>query len=194
MWFWIGWALGFVALAALIAAGVYAVMLYNSLVQVRHGVDQAWANIDVLLKQRLEELTKLLDAVKTYMTYEQALLTRVTELRARAAQGGADAARIGAERELGDIVGRLFIAAEAYPDLKASNNFIELQRRISALEEQLAHRREFYNDAVNINNVRREQFPDRLLIGLAGLVPRALFEASALERGDVNVAAGLART
>jgi LemA protein len=84
-------------------------------------------------------------------------------------------------------LGRLFAVAEGYPELKANQNFMQLQGRVSALEEQIAHRREFYNEAVKINNVRREQLPDRVLAGLAGLVWRALFEASADERADIVI-------
>ena len=100
--------------------------------------------------------------------------------------------RLGAQKpEIGAGVGRVFALAESYPELKSSGNFLELQRRISALEEQIAHRREFYNDAVNINNVRMEQVPDRLLASAAGLQRRPLFEATAEERADVNVAGRL---
>ena len=179
---------GFLVIAALVAAVAYIVMLYNSLVQVKNNVDQAWSNIDVLLKQRADELGKLIDSVKTYLGYERDLLTRLTTLRTQVSRGGAaDDARLAAERELGAGVGRLLAIAENYPDLKSSGNFLDLQRRITGLEEQIAHRREFYNDAVNINNVRMEQMPDRLLVGLAGMQRRPLFQATAEERADVDV-------
>jgi LemA protein len=174
--------------AAILAATAYLVMLYNNLVQVKNNVDQAWSNIDVLLKQRADELGKLIDAVKAYMGYERDLLTRLTTLRTQVGGGGApDAARLAAERELGAGLGRLFAVAESYPDLKSSTNFLEMQGRITGLEEQIAHRREFYNDAVNINNVRMEQMPDRLLVGVAGLERRPLFQAAAEDRADVDV-------
>jgi LemA protein len=186
----IGLTITILFILALIVAGVvgYAAMLYNSLVQVKTSVDQAWSNIDVLLKQRADELGKLLDAVKGYLGYERDLLTRLTALRAEVGRGGTDERRLAAERELGTGVGRLLAVAENYPDLKSSGQFLELQRRITALEEQIAHRREFYNDAVTINNTRMEQVPDRLLVGFAGLKARPLFGASAQERADVNVA------
>jgi LemA protein len=185
----LGISLTILFVLVLVAAGViaYAATLYNSLVQVKNNVDQAWSNIDVLLKQRADELGKLLDAVKGYLGYERDLLTRLTALRTEVGRGGTDERRLAAERELGAGVGRLLAVAENYPDLKSSGNFIELQRRITALEEQIAHRREFYNDAVNINNTRMEQVPDRLLVGFAGLKPRPLFQASAEDRADVNV-------
>lgn len=182
--------LTFVFLVAL-GLGLYAVLIYNGLVQVKHSVDQAFANIDVLLKQRSDELPKLIDTVRGYMVHERELLERLTQLRAQAGSASGEAERLKAEGQLGSALGRLFAVAENYPDLKANQNFLQLQSRISALEEQIAHRREFFNEAVNINNVRMEQLPDRVLAGLAGLVRRALFEASAQERADVNVAQAL---
>ena len=178
--------LTFLLLVAL-GLGLYAVLLYNGLIQVKHNVDQAFANIDVLLKQRRDELPKLIDTVRGYMTHERELLERITQLRAQAGGAVGEAERLRAEGQLGGALGRLFAVAENYPDLKANQNFMQLQSRISALEEQIAHRREFYNEAVNINNVRMEQLPDRALAGLAGLVRRSLFEASADERADVRV-------
>jgi LemA protein len=184
-------ALIFVVLLAIVGVAAYVATIYNSLVQVKHNVDQAWANIDVVLKQRGDELGKLIDSVKGYLAYERDLLTRLTTLRSQVGRGGPDESRIAAEREIGAGVGRIFALAENYPDLKSSGNFLELQRRITALEEQIAHRREFYNDAVNINNSRMEQVPDRLLAGAAGLQRRPLFEATAEERADIDVGARL---
>lgn len=183
--------LAFLVLLAVVALVVYAVTLYNSLVQVKNNVDQAWSNIDVLLKQRADELGKLLDAVKVYLGYERDLLTRLTTLRSQVARGTSDETRLQAERELGAGLGRLLAVAENYPDLKSSTQFLQLQQRITGLEEQIAHRREFYNDAVNINNVRMEQFPDQLLVPMAGLRRRPLFEASEQERADVDVGSRL---
>ena len=182
----------FLVALAVAAAVAYFVMIYNGLVQVKNNVDQAWSNIDVLLKQRADELGKLIDAVKVYLGYERDLLTRLTTLRAQVSGGGGpDEKRLAAERELGRGVGQLFAVAENYPDLKSSTIFLDLQNRITGLEEQIAHRREFYNDAVNINNVRMEQFPDQLLVGVAGLQRRPLFQASGEDRADVDVGARL---
>jgi LemA protein len=176
-----------------LAVATYGVALYNGLVGVKHQIDQAWSNIDVLLKQRHDELPKLIDVVRSHAGYERQLLDRLTALRARAGSGAPDEPRLAAENALSREIGRLLATAEAYPDLKASAAYIELQRRISALEEQIAHRREYYNAAVNLNNVRMEQFPDVLLVGLAGLITRPLFAAVAQERADVSVGALLAR-
>jgi LemA protein len=166
---------------------MYAVVLYNGLIHVKHGVDQAFANVDVLLKQRRDELPKLLDTVRSYMVHERDLLERITQLRSRADGAANERERLQVEGQLSAGLGRLFAVAENYPELKSNQNFMQLQSRISALEEQIAHRREFYNEAVNLNNVRMEQMPGALLAGTAGLVRRALFEATADERADVHI-------
>jgi LemA protein len=181
-----------VVLLALLLAGigvvVYGVSVYNGLVGVKHQVEQAWANIDVLLRQRHDELPKLIDVVKGYGAYEHDLLEQVTRLRARTATGREpDASRLAAEDELSAAVSRLLVTAEAYPDLKASSTYLELQRRISALEEQIAHRREYYNAAVNLNNMRTEQFPDMLFASMAGLHRTPLFAATTEEMADIDV-------
>jgi LemA protein len=185
-----------VVLLALVLAGigvaVYGVAIYNGLVGVKHQVEQAWANIDVLLRQRHDELPKLIDVVKGYGAYEQNVLEKVTMLRTRSVtERGPDPSRLAAEDELSLAVSRLLVTAEAYPELKASATYLELVRRISALEEQIAHRREYYNAAVNVNNMRLEQLPDALLASIAGLRRTPLFAATATESADVDVAARL---
>jgi LemA protein len=170
-----------------VGAAVYGVSVYNGLVAVRHQVEQAWSNIDVLLRQRHDELPKLIDVVKGYSGYERDVLEKVTMLRASQRGHEPDATRLAAEDDLSRAVGRIFANAEAYPDLKASATYLDLQRRISALEEQIAHRREFYNAAVNLNNARMEQFPDMLLAGVARMSRAPLFTAAPGEKADINV-------
>ena len=166
---------------------VYGISLYNGLVAVKHQVEQAWSNIDVLLRQRHDELPKLIDVVKSYGAYERDLLEKVTMLRGQQSAGAPDATRLAAEDQLSRAVVRIFATAEAYPDLKASATYLDLQKRISGLEEQIAHRREFYNAAVNLNNVRTEQFPDMLLAPMAGLKRAPLFVATPEQIADIDV-------
>ena len=145
---------------------VYGVILYNSLVSVKNAVAKAWANIDVLLKQRHEELPKLVDTCKQYMQHEQATLEKVIQARARVADAR-ESQNIGAlgaaEGALRSGLGSLFALVESYPELKANEQFLHLQSRISGLENAIADRREFYNESVNINNVRIEHFPELLI-------------------------------
>ena len=160
--------------------------------RLKHQVAQAWANIDVLLKQRHDELPKLVDTCRQYMDYERNTLERVIAARSRVATAREqqDVGALGtAETELRAGLGRLFALAENYPQLKANESFQHLQGRISDLENGIADRRELYNAAVNLNNVRIEQFPDLLLARPLGFKPFELLEFSAAELADVNVGA-----
>ncbi|HMV71957.1 MAG TPA: LemA family protein [Pseudomonadales bacterium] len=179
-----------VVLAIVVLAAVYAVMLYNGLVQLKHNVTRAWANIDVLLRQRHDELPKLVETCKQYMQYEQETLAKVMDARSRvqAAQSSGDMRSLGqAEGGLRSTVGRLFALAEAYPDLKANQTFQQLQTRISALEDAIADRREFYNESVNLNNIRIEQFPDVLIARRFGFKAAELLEFTAPQTADVDI-------
>jgi len=179
-------------LGAILVVATYAVLLYNGLVSLKHAVARAWANIDVLLKQRHDELPKLVEVCRQYRELEQTTLQRVIEARGRvhAAAEAGDVAALGtAEGALRSGLGRLFAIAEAYPELKANENFAALQARISQIENAIADRRELYNEAVNANNVRVEQFPDSLIAGAFGFGTRPLLEFAAAEKTDVDVKA-----
>ncbi|MEK6663595.1 MAG: LemA family protein [Pseudomonadota bacterium] len=180
----------FVFWGLIIVAGVYLVMLYNSLVQVKHNVSKAWANIDVLLKQRHDELPKLVETCKQYMKFEQETLERVMQARSRVASAreAQDIGALGqAEGALRMGLGNLFALAEAYPDLKTNETFQHLQARISGLENAIADRREFYNESVNINNVRIEQFPDVVIARTFNFKPFELLNFQIEEKQDVNI-------
>ena len=177
-------------LGLLIVIGIYGVMLYNGLVSCKHAVAKAWANIDVLLKQRHDELPKLVEVCKQYKQFEQETLQRVIEARA-AVHSAREAGNVGAlgkaEGSLRSGLGRLFAIAEAYPELKTNEHFMQLQQRISSLEGSIADRRELYNETVNINNVRVEQFPDSVIAGLFKFDTKPLLEFSSFEKADVDL-------
>lgn len=180
----------FIVLGLLAAVVVYGVVIYNNLVSLKHNVSKAWSNIDVLLKQRHDELPKLVETCKQYMKYEQATLERVMQARAAVhrARESADVKALGpAESQLRVGLGNLFAVAEAYPDLKANNNFQHLQSRISGLENAIADRREFYNESVNVNNIRIEQFPDAVIARWFAFRPRDLLEFGEAEKRDVDL-------
>jgi LemA protein len=163
------------ALAAVLV--VHAIMVYNGLVTVKNNVARAWANIDVLLKQRHDEIPRLVEVCKGYRDFERDTLVRLTEARTRVAQAREvqDIGALGpAEAALRAGVARVFALAESYPDLKANENFLQLQRRITELENAIADRREFYNDSVNINNTRVEQFPELIVAKAFGFGEREL--------------------
>lgn len=179
-----------VILGVAVLALIYLVMLYNNLVQVKHDVSKAWANIDVLLKQRHDELPKLIETCKQYMKYEQETLQKVIDARARvfSARESQNMPALGAaESGLRASVGHLFALAEQYPDLKTNQTFLQLQSRITGLENAIADRREFYNESANINNVRIEQFPDTIIAGMFNFKPAQLLEFGAEEKTDVDV-------
>jgi LemA protein len=180
-----------ILLGVLVLVVVWAVMIYNNLVQVKHNVSKAWANIDVLLKQRHDELPKLVETCKQYMKFEQDTLTKVMEARSKVftAREQQNVGALGpAEGMLRGALGNLFALAEAYPDLKTNQTFQQLQTRISSLENAIADRREFYNESVNVNNVRIEQFPDSIVAGTFNFKAAQLLEFQAEEKADVNVA------
>ena len=187
----------FIVILALIAVlAVYLVGIYNSLVAVRERLKQAWANIDVLLKQRHDELPKLIDSCRQYMQYEQETLEKVMRARAAVSQAsaGGDVAAVGAaEQQLRAGVMRLYAVAENYPQLKSNESFQQLQSRITGLEEAIADRRELYNEAVQINNTRIDQFPDVLVARHYGFVAKSLLEFTAGEKADVDVGAQFKR-
>ncbi len=178
---------GFFLFLVAIGLFVYFITLYNSLVRLRNDNDKAWANIDVLLKQRHDELPKLIDTCKGYMQYEQKTLQLVVEARNASLKAGTVGEKAQADTMVSGALKTLFAVAENYPELKANNNFMQLQNRISELEEKIADRREFYNDDVNTYNIRIQQLPDVFVARLIGLRARDLFKVSEEDRRDVEV-------
>jgi LemA protein len=181
-----------IVLGALLLALIYGISIYNNLVQIKHNVAMAWSNIDVLLKQRHDELPKLVETCKQYKEFEQATLQRVTEARSQVQQAreSHNLPALGiAEGALRAGLGQLFAVVEAYPDLKANEQFMQLLKRITALEDAIADRRELYNDSVNINNVRIEQFPDSIVAGMFSFRAAQLLKFAEAEKADVDVKA-----
>ena len=185
--------IGLVVILALIVVLIaYVAGIYNGLVNLRENVKVAWANIDVLLKQRHDELPKLVETCKRYMQFEQDTLEKVMRARASVSQAstsGNIAAVGAAEQQLRVGVGRLFAVAENYPQLKTDETFKQLQGRITALEESIADRRELYNDQVNLNNIRVKVFPDVMIAQRFGFLPAQLLEFTGEEKRDVDVGA-----
>ncbi len=183
---------GYVILALIVAAVLFAIVIYNRLVNLKHNMTKAWSNIDVLLKQRHDELPKLVATCKEYMKYEKDTLEKVMEARSRAASARAagDVGALGAaEGALRIGLGQLFALAEDYPDLKANETFQHLQARISGLENSIADRREFYNESVNLNNIGIEEFPDVIVARFFNFKPFQLLEFEQSELADVNMGA-----
>lgn len=183
---------GFVVLGSLIVLVLYVIVIYNRLVNLKHDTAKAWANIDVLLKQRHDELPKLVETCKQYMKHERETLERVMQARARvfSASEKSNVGALGeAEGQLRQGLMTLFATAEAYPDLKADQSFRNLEQRITGLENAIADRREFYNEIVNNNNIRLEEFPDIIIARLFAFKPFELLEFSQSEKADVDLRA-----
>ena len=138
---------------------VFFILIYNSLVRLENNIEKAWSNIDVLLKQRSDEIPMLVDTVKGYMKHEKKVIQEVTEARTRFLRAHSVHEKAEADYVTAGALKSLFAVAENYPDLKASENFLKLQKRISEIEDHIADRREFYNDSVNIFNIRIKQIP-----------------------------------
>ncbi len=181
-----------VILAIIVIALVWAVMVYNNLVNLKHAVAKAWSNIDVLLKQRHDELPKLVETCKQYKQFEQETLQRVTEARGRVqdARMAHNIPALGqAETALRAGLGGIFATVEAYPELKTNETFQHLLTRITGLENTIADRREFYNESVNVNNVAIEQFPELVIANLFRFGSFDLLRFSENEKKDRDVKA-----
>ncbi len=180
-----------VVLAAIALVGIiYVIVIYNNLVQLKHNVSKAWSNIDVLLRQRHDELPKLVETCRRYMQHERETLERVTTARTAVSQAREKkdmAALSSAELSLRAGVGQLFAVAEQYPELRADASFQHLQERITGLENAIADRREFYNDCVNRNNIRIETFPDVILARFLRFESADLLEFDAEDTADMSL-------
>ena len=174
---------------------VYVVILYNELVRLRNDNDRAWANIDVLLKQRHDEIPNLVETVKAYMQHEQQTLLAVTQARAASMNAASIGQKAQADLRITEALRGLFAVAENYPQLKANENFLrlqdenflKLQTRISELEDRIADRREFFNDDVNTYNTRIGQIPEVFVASFMNLKPRSMFQVSDEDRRLVEV-------
>ena len=179
-----------IIIAATAAIAIYAIVVFNRLVRLRQMANEAWSGIDVQLKRRSDLVPNLVEAVKGYAAHERSTLDEVTALRgaARAMPDADVEGRAKAESALSAGIGRLLALAEAYPDLKASGNFLELQKQLSALEDDLQMARRYYNGAVRNLNVEVQAFPSNVIAGVGGFAARGFFElADAGERNAPQV-------
>ncbi|WHA40679.1 LemA family protein [Agrobacterium larrymoorei] len=168
----------FIALAIVAAIALYVVFIYNGLVKSRQMKEEAWSGIDVQLKRRADLIPNLIETVKGYAAHEKSTFEEVVNLRNRA-QGvpaGDVEGRAQAEGLLGQAIGKLFALAEAYPDLKANRNFLELQRSLETLESEIQMSRRYYNGAARELNVKVESFPSNLVAGQFGFAKAPYFE------------------
>lgn len=174
----------FVIVAAFFKMGV---TIYNALVSLRAQVERAWSNIDVILKQRFDELPQLIQVVEQYASYEAGVIKEIAEARTRYGSSNSVSEKIQASNEISMALRGVFAIGEAYPELKANQQFMQLQSRISSLESTIADRRETYNDAVTNFNTRIEQFPDVFAARFLDYERQDLFEVADKEKVVPNL-------
>ena len=180
--------IGSLLMIGLIVLIAYVVGIYNMLVRLANNIDKAWSNIDVILKQRHDELPKLVEVCNSYMTHERETLESVTKARTAYSTGLNIDDKAQAENQIVGALGKLFAVAEQYPDLKADQEFLAIQQRISALESTIADRREFYNDSVNLYNIAIEQIPTLWVAQEVGYTARPLLTVAPSDRKDMRLA------
>jgi LemA protein len=176
-----------ILLAVVVVVGLYVVITYNGLVSLRNRIENAWAQIDVQLKRRYDLIPNLVETVKGYAAHEKETLERVIQARnqAMAAQGAHDQAE--AENLITGALKSVFALSEAYPDLKANQNFLNLQEELTGTEGRIAYARQFYNDSVVRYNTKIQTFPANTIAGRFNFVEREYFEVDEAARGTVEV-------
>ena len=174
-------------LLVILIFAVTIVIIYNNLIRLRNNIDKSWANIDFLLKQRSNEIPNLINTVKGYMEHERETLESLTKARSILTETEKLSRKAAVDNLISDLLKTIFAVAEDYPDLKAVENFLKLQQRITGLENELADRREFYNDSVTIYNTRIQSFPDLFVARRLHLNVVDLFKATEEDKRYIKV-------
>ena len=178
----------YILLGLAVLAGLGLLGFYNGTIRLRNGVQEAFATMDVFLKKRYDLIPNLVETVKAYATHEQEVLVALTEARARAVGARSEEDRFGQEAGLQAALRNLFAVAENYPDLRANENFLAMQRDLGAMEGEIAQSRKYYNAMVRQFNTRIQVFPGNVLAGMFGFTARPMFEVDAPEeRANVAV-------
>lgn len=176
----------FVVLVSL-AVGGYIVVIYNGLIRLRKNIDESMGNIDVLLKQRSEEIPNLVDTAQEYMSYERDTLQEITSQRTEVQNASTPKQKAEADQQMRSMLGNLFAVAEDYPELKSNQQFQKVQQRISDIQDKISSRREFYNDSVTTYNTRINQIPYNIVASLLGYTEKEVFEATEQEKQNVDI-------
>lgn len=182
--------MGTVSIVSLVLVGIlvlWVIALFNGLIKLRNRVDEAWSDIDVQLKRRYDLIPNLIETVKGYAKHEKEVLESVTEARTRAMGASDPKDQVEAENMLSDTLKSLFAVSENYPDLKANQNFLELQRELSDTENKIQASRRFYNGNVRDFNTKIQTFPNNVMAGILNFKERDFFEAGEEEKKNVEV-------
>ena len=180
--------MGWIILGIIVLLVIFIIAIYNSLVTLRQRVKNSWSQIDVQLQRRFDLIPNLVESVKGYMTHEQDVLTKVTELRSSWANATTVAEKAELDNQLSGALKTIMAVSENYPDLKANQNFSELQEELRNTENKISYSRQFYNDSVTRYNTKLELFPSNFIASMFHFTPEALFEAESAEaRKNVKV-------
>lgn len=166
---------------------VYIIALYNSFVQLNNKVDEAFSTMDVYLKKRWDLIPNIVETVKGYAKHEKETLEKVISLRNSAYENMSDEEKIKANEQLTSGINKIMALAEAYPDLKANENFKDLSNQLTKVEEDIANSRKYYNGVVRIYNDKVKMFPSNIFAGLFGYKAKKMFETDAAERENIKV-------
>jgi len=177
----------YILLIVVVLLGVFVLFLYNNLIALRNRVQEAWSDIDVQLKRRNSLIPNLVESVKGYMKHERELLERITQLRTQVEQAQNPKELGQLDGQLSSALGSLRIAVENYPDLKASQNFQQLQEELTSTEDKISYSRRFYNQTVLAFNTAIQQFPNNILANMLGFTQKEFFEANEEEKKEVKV-------
>jgi len=176
-----------VLLIVIVILVIVAIAMYNGLIRLKNRVDEAWSDIDVQLKRRHDLIPNLINTVKGYAAHEKEVFEKVTEARTRAMTAGTATDKAQAENMLSSTLKSLFAVAEAYPQLKANENFLELQRELTDTEDKIMAARRFYNNNVMEFNTKIQMFPTRFFAEMLSFTKRDFFQAEESEKEVVNV-------
>ena len=162
-------------------------IVYNGLIHVKENIKKSWANIDVLLMQRSDELPKLIKVVKSFVNHEKTMFDNVLNARTSFLGANSIGEKANADNQISDALKSVFALSEDYPELRSNDNFLNLQDRISGLENEIADRRVFYNETVNNYNIRIQSIPDVVIANALNLNPEKMFKVDALKKKNVNI-------
>jgi len=179
--------MGLILLIVLVVLVIWAIATYNGLITLKNRVDEAWSDIDVQLKRRYDLIPNLVNTVKGYAAHEKEVFEKVTEARTRAMNAGTASDKAQAENVLSGTLKTLFAVSENYPDLKANQNFLELQRELTDTEDKIQAARRFYNGNARDFNIKIEVFPTNIFAGMLHFAKRDFFEAGEGEKEPVKV-------
>lgn len=177
----------YIIITIIVLIVIYALAIYNSFVQLNNKVKEAFSTMDVYLKKRWDLIPNIVETVKGYAKHEKATLKEVVELRNSAYEKMSDQEKIKTNEQLSSGINKIMALAEAYPELKANENFKDLSNQLTKIEDDIANSRKYYNGVIRIYNNKVEMFPSNIFAGLFGYKSKAMFEASANERENVKV-------